>query len=159
MARQIVFSPKAARPPPTYSQAVKAAGLVFVSGTAPTDPTTGALKGTTVQEQTAQCLTNIQAILEEAGSSLDKIVSVTIVLADEDDFDGMNEEWLKWFPSNPPARQGAKLPARIPIIPNGGGAEVLLTLFRQPGMSDAKFEADAEWVERDLLSLKALVTL
>jgi 2-iminobutanoate/2-iminopropanoate deaminase len=42
MARQIVFSPKAARPPPTYSQAVKAAGLVFVSGTAPTDPTTGA---------------------------------------------------------------------------------------------------------------------
>jgi len=36
------------------------------------------------------------------------------VLADEDDFAGMNEEWLKWFPSNPPARQGAKLPARIP---------------------------------------------
>ncbi len=106
MARQIVFSPKAARPPPTYSQAVKAAGLVFVSGTAPTDPTTDALKGTTVQEQTAQCLTNIQAILEEAGSSLDKIVSATIVLADEDDF--------KWFPLNPPARQGAKLPARIP---------------------------------------------
>ena len=114
MARQIVFSSKAAKPPPTYSQAVKAAGLVFVSGTAPTDPHTGTIKGTTVQEQTAQCLTNIQAILEEAGSSLDKIVSATIVLADEDDFAGMNEEWLKWFPSNPPARQGAKLPARIP---------------------------------------------
>ena len=114
MARQIVFSPKAARPPPAYSQAVIAAGLVFVSGTAPVDPNTGAIKGTTVQEQTAQCLTNIQAILEEAGSSLDKIVSATIVLADEDDFAGMNEEWLKWFPSNPPARQGAKLPARIP---------------------------------------------
>jgi hypothetical protein len=44
------------------------------------------------------------------------------------------------------------------IVPNGDGAEVLLTLFRQPGMSDAKFEADAEWVERDLLSLKAIVT-
>jgi enamine deaminase RidA (YjgF/YER057c/UK114 family) len=53
MARQIMFSPKAARPPPTYSQAVKAAGLVFVSGTSPTDPITGAFKGTTVQEQTA----------------------------------------------------------------------------------------------------------
>jgi 2-iminobutanoate/2-iminopropanoate deaminase len=114
MARQIVFSSKASKPPPTYSQAVKAAGLVFVSGTAPTDPQTNAIKGTTIQEQTAQCLTNIQAILEEAGSSLDKIVSATIVLADEDDFAGMNEEWLKWFPSNPPARQGAKLPARIP---------------------------------------------
>jgi 2-iminobutanoate/2-iminopropanoate deaminase len=114
MARQIVFTPNAGKPPPTYSQAVKAAGLVFVSGTAPIDPATGALKGATVQEQTRQCLANIQAILEAAGSSLDKIVSATIVLADEDDFAGMNEEWLKWFPSNPPARQGAKLPARIP---------------------------------------------
>jgi 2-iminobutanoate/2-iminopropanoate deaminase len=114
MARQIVFTPNAAKPPPTYSQAVKAAGLVFVSGTAPNDPVTGAIKGITVQEQTRQSLTNIQAILEAAGSSLDKLVSVTIVLADEDDFAGMNEEWLKWFPSDPPARQGAKLPARIP---------------------------------------------
>lgn len=114
MSRQIVFTSKAAKPPAMYSQAVKAAGLVFVSGTAPHDPATGAIKGTTVQEQTRQCLTNISAILEEAGSSMDKIVSVTIVLAEEDDFPGMNEEWLKWFPSNPPARQGAKLPARIP---------------------------------------------
>src|SRR4051794_7589887 len=114
MPRQIVFTPKAAKPPATYSQAVKAAGLVFVSGTAPHDPLTGAIVGTTIQEQTRQCLTNIAAILEAAGSSLDKIVSVTIVLADEDDFAGMNEEWLKWFPANPPARQGAKLPVRVP---------------------------------------------
>ena len=114
MARQIVFTSKAAKPPPAYSQAVKAAGLVFVSGTSPTDPATGAIKGTSIQEQTRQCLSNIQAILEAAGSSLDKVVSVTVVLADEDDFAGMNEEWLKWFPSNPPARQGAKLPVRIP---------------------------------------------
>ena len=114
MTRQIVLSTKAAKPPPTYSQAVKAAGLVFVSGTAPADPATGAIKGVTIQEQTRQCLANLQAILEEAGSSLDKIVSVTGILADEDDFAGMNEEWLKWFPTDPPARQGAKLPARIP---------------------------------------------
>ena len=114
MARQIIFSPRAAKPPATYSQAVMAAGLVFVSGTAPTDPATGAFAGTTIQDQTRQCLANIQAILEEAGSSLDKIVSATVVLADEDDFAGMNEEWLKWFPSNPPARQGAKLPVRVP---------------------------------------------
>ncbi|WP_284620766.1 RidA family protein [Aquabacterium humicola] len=114
MPRQIVYTSKAAKPPPMYSQAVKAAGLVFVSGTAPTDPNTGAYKGETIQEQTRQCLTNIQAILEAAGTSMDKIVSVTVVMADEDDFPGMNEEWMKWFPSNPPARQGAKLPARIP---------------------------------------------
>jgi 2-iminobutanoate/2-iminopropanoate deaminase len=114
MSRQIVYSTKAAKPPPSYSQAVKAAGLVFVSGTAPHDPESGQIKGVTIQEQTRQCLTNIAAILEEAGSSLEKIVSVTVVLAEEDDFAGMNEEWLKWFPTNPPARQGAKLPARIP---------------------------------------------
>ena len=114
MPRQIVYTPRAAKPPATYSQAVKAAGLVFVSGTSPHDPATGTITGTTIHEQTRQCLTNIAAILEAAGSSLDKIVSVTIVLADEDDFPGMNEEWLKWFPSNPPARQGAKLPVRVP---------------------------------------------
>jgi 2-iminobutanoate/2-iminopropanoate deaminase len=74
----------------------------------------GRYKGTTIQDQTRQCLANIQAILGEAGSSLDKVVSVTVVLADEDDFAGMNEEWLKWFPSKPPARQGAKLPVRVP---------------------------------------------
>ena len=45
---------------------------------------------------------------------MEKIVSVTIVLADEDDFAGMNEEYVRWFASNPPARQGAKLPAKIP---------------------------------------------
>ena len=114
MSRRIVFTANAAKPPPTYSQAVKAAGLVFVSGTAPTDPATGQFKGETIQEQTRQCLTNIQAILAEAGSAMDKIASATVVMADEDDFAGMNEEWLKWFPADPPARQGAKLPARIP---------------------------------------------
>lgn len=114
MARDIVFTPLAAKPPATYSQAVRAAGLVFVSGTAPVDPATGAIAGTTIQEQTRQCLANIQAILAAAGSSLEKLVSATVILADEDDFPGMNEEWLRWFPSNPPARQGAKLPARIP---------------------------------------------
>ena len=114
MPREIVFTTKAAKPPAAYSQAVKAAGLVFVSGTAPIDPATGAIKGATVQEQTRQCLTNIAAILEEAGSSMDKIVSVTVVMADEDDWAGMNEEYIKWFSADPPARQGAKLPARIP---------------------------------------------
>ena len=116
MARHIIFTASAPRPPPTHSQAVRAAGLIFVSGTPPIDPLTSTVVGTTIQEQTRQCLANVRAILEEAGSSLDKIVSVTVVLADEDDFAGMNEEWLRWFASNPPARQGAKMPARIPGV-------------------------------------------
>jgi 2-iminobutanoate/2-iminopropanoate deaminase len=59
-------------------------------------------------------LTNIAAILEAAGASMERIASATVILADEEDFAGMNEEWVKWFPTNPPARQGAKPPARIP---------------------------------------------
>ena len=69
MSRQIVFSANAAKPPAAYSQAVKAAGLIFVSGTAPHHPVTGAITGTTIQEQTRQCLANIAAILQAAGSS------------------------------------------------------------------------------------------
>ncbi len=114
MSREIIFTPNVAPPPPTYSQAVKAAGLVFVSGTTPLDPATGAIQGVTIQEQTHQCLKNISAVLHAAGSSLDKIVSATVILVDEDDFAGMNEEWVKWFASSPPARQAAKLPVKIP---------------------------------------------
>jgi len=113
MSRQIIFTTNAAKSPPTYSQAVRAGGLIFVSGTAPHDPASGAIVGTTIQEQTRQCLRNISAILEAAGSSLDKVVSATVVLADEEDFPGMNEEWVRWFPVDPPARQGAKLPVRV----------------------------------------------
>jgi 2-iminobutanoate/2-iminopropanoate deaminase len=114
MARDIIVTTKAASAPASYSQAVKAGGLIFLSGTAPHDPQTGKVVGSTIQEQTRQCLKNIQAILEAAGSSLDKIASVTIVLADEEEFSGMNEEWMRWFPSNPPARQGAKMPVKVP---------------------------------------------
>jgi 2-iminobutanoate/2-iminopropanoate deaminase len=114
MPRQIILTPNAAQPPATYSQAVKAAGLVFVSGTTPVDPGTGAIKGRTIQEQTHQCLTNISAILLAAGSSLDNVVSATVILADEDDFAGMNDEWSRWFGSSPPARQAAKLPVKVP---------------------------------------------
>ncbi len=97
-----------------YSQAVKAAGLVFVSGQAAFDPATGRLVGTTIQEQTRQCLENVSAILSAAETSLDKVVSATFILRNPEDFAGMNEEWRSWFPVDPPARQGAKLPVDVP---------------------------------------------
>jgi 2-iminobutanoate/2-iminopropanoate deaminase len=96
-----------------YSQAVRAAGLVFVSGQIGQDPTTGQLAGPTVQEQTRQCLKNIKAIVEAAGSSMDKVVSLTFILRNPNDFDGMNAEWSLWFPENTPARQGASLPISV----------------------------------------------
>jgi 2-iminobutanoate/2-iminopropanoate deaminase len=114
MPREIIHTTDAPKPPSTYSQAVKVAGLVFVSGTGPYDVKSGSIVGTTIQEQTAQCLRSIAAILSAAGTSLDNAVSATVILLEESDFAGMNEEWLKWFSSDPPARQAAKLPVRIP---------------------------------------------
>lgn len=97
-----------------YSQAVVAGGLIFVAGQGPLDPETGAIVGETIQEQTRQAMQNVRAILEAAGSSTDRIVNVLFLLADPDDFAGLNEEWARWFPTNPPARSGAKFPLAVP---------------------------------------------
>lgn len=110
MAKEIIHTDEAPKSLAGYSQAVKSGGLIFVSGQGPFDPKTGDVVGTTIQEQTRQCLQNIDAILRAADSSLAKAVSATFILGEESDFAGMNEEWGKWFPNNPPARQGAKLP-------------------------------------------------
>ena len=113
MTRQVVRTDNAPQNA-AFAQAVKAGGLVFVSGQGPFDPATGVVVGTTIQEQTRQCLSNIRAILEAAGSGLDRIVSTTFILVDPADFPGLNEEWRAWFPDDPPARQGAKFPVEIP---------------------------------------------
>jgi 2-iminobutanoate/2-iminopropanoate deaminase len=110
MAKVVIHTDAAPKSLAGYSQAIKSNGLVFVSGQGPFDARTGDVVGTTIQEHTAQCLRNIQAILAAAGSSLDKAVSATFILGEESDFAGMNQEWGKWFPKDPPARQGAKLP-------------------------------------------------
>ena len=96
-----------------YSQAVVAGGLVFVSGQGPFHPATGAIVGTTIQEQTRQALANVKAILEAAGSSMDRVVNATFILTRPEDFAGMNEEWARWFPTNPPARSGARHPFQL----------------------------------------------
>jgi 2-iminobutanoate/2-iminopropanoate deaminase len=112
MARLIVQTTAAPVPLAGYSQAVVSNGFVFVSGQGPFDARTGEVVGASIQEQTAQCLRNVEAILSAAGSSIAQAVSATVILAEEADFAGMNEEWLRWFPKDPPARQGAKLPVR-----------------------------------------------
>jgi 2-iminobutanoate/2-iminopropanoate deaminase len=112
MAKQIIFTEHAPKPPAYFSQAVKSGGFVFVAGQGPFDPVTGQVVGTTIQEQAAQSFRNVSAILAAAGSSLVKVVSATFILAEESDFAGLNEEWLKWFPSEPPARHVSHLPVR-----------------------------------------------
>lgn len=108
MTRRIITTPNAPGGFP-YSQAVVAGGLVFVAGQGP-HTSDGSLGGVTIQEQTRQCLRNVEAILEAAGSSMQKVVSATFILRDPIDFAGMNEEWVRWFPVDPPARQGARHP-------------------------------------------------
>jgi 2-iminobutanoate/2-iminopropanoate deaminase len=116
MQREIIATPNAPKAPAAYSQAVRANGFVFVSGTLPFDPATGAVVGQTIQEQTRQALTNIGAVLEAAGSSLAQAVSATVLLVDGQDFTGMNEEWVRIFSQEPPARQVTQLPVRIPGV-------------------------------------------
>ena len=114
MAKQIILTDNAPKSP-VYSQAVKSGGFIFVAGQGPFDPVTGNVVGETIQEQTRQCLRNVEAILKAGGSSIKNVVSATFILLEESDFAGMNEEWGRWFPKDPPARQGAKLP----ISPKG----------------------------------------
>jgi len=97
-----------------YSQAIKAAGLVFVAGQVSLKPDDGEIVGDTIQEQTEQVLTNLRAILEAAGSGLDRLVKTTVFLQSLDDFSGMNEVYKQHVGDQPPARstvEVAKLPS------------------------------------------------
>lgn len=110
MAKDLIETDDAPAGLAGYSQAIRANGFVFVSGQGPFDPVTGEVVGETIQEQTRQCLRNVEAILRAAGCTMEDVVQATFILGDESEFGGMNEEWSRWFPTNPPARQGAKLP-------------------------------------------------
>lgn len=95
-----------------YSQAIKAGNFVYTSGQLPINPATGELVND-IKEATAQSLDNVKAILEEAGTSLDKVVKTLVFLSDMKDFAAMNEVYAKYFTENAPARsavQVAKLP-------------------------------------------------
>jgi len=103
-----------------YSQAVKIDGLVFLSGQIPIDPATGEFVPGGIKEQTRQVLKNLTAVLEAAGSSLDRVVKTTVFLLDMQEFGAMNEVYGEFFKVEPPARatvQAARLPrdARVEI--------------------------------------------
>jgi 2-iminobutanoate/2-iminopropanoate deaminase len=78
----------------------------------PVDPATGTVVSPDIKLQTRQCLTNLKARLEEAGSSLDKVVWANWSLRDPSEFDIFNEEWIKWFPGDAPGGQGTLLPSQ-----------------------------------------------
>lgn len=103
-----------------YSQAIKANGLVFASGQIPIDPATGQFVAGGIAEQTEQVLKNLAAVLEAAGTNLNRIVKTTVFLADMQEFAAMNEVYGKFFTEQAPARatvEAARLPrdARVEI--------------------------------------------
>ncbi|MEW6226157.1 MAG: RidA family protein [Chloroflexota bacterium] len=91
-------------------RAVTAGGMVYVSTCGPVDPETGRVVMAGMKEQTRQCLHNLQARLEEAGTSLDKVVWANWTLRDASDFDAFNEEWARWFPGESPVGQMTMMP-------------------------------------------------
>jgi len=96
-----------------YSQAIVAGGFVFVSGQLALRPGESLLAGETIEEQTEQVFANLRAILEEAGSSLDRLVKTTVFLQRIDDFHGMNTVYAKYVGDLPPARSTIEV-ARLP---------------------------------------------
>jgi len=111
--REVVATENAPNPIGPYSQAIKANGLIFLSGQTPLDPATQQLVTGGVAEQTERTLKNLEAVLKAAGSGLDKVVRCGVFLKDMNDFAAMNEVYGKFFKSNPPARstvQAARLP-------------------------------------------------
>lgn len=118
--KQIIQTEKAPKAIGPYSQAVKINGLVYLSGQIPIDPNTGQFVPGGITEQTEQVLKNLSAVLEAAGSGLNRVVKTTVFLADMNDFVEMNQVYEKFFTSEPPARatvQAAGLPrnARVEI--------------------------------------------
>lgn len=114
MAKQVISTDRAPQAIGPYSQAVRVGNLVFTAGQIPLDPATGKLVEGDITVQTERVMENLKAILEAAGTSLDRVVKTTCFLADLDDFAAFNTVYGRYFGDAPPPRstvQAARLPA------------------------------------------------
>src|SRR5207248_1330844 len=113
-ARRLVgFTQKApdlSKLPGARGRAVTAGGMVYVSSIGPVDPETGQIVPGGIKEQARQCLQNLKATLETAGTALDRVVWANWSLRDPTEFDEFNKEWVRWFPEESPVGQGTLMP-------------------------------------------------
>ena len=116
-----ISTDRAPKPVGPFSQAIKANGFVFVAGITARDPKTGQVIEDEITRQTELVMENIKAILEAAGSSLDRVVKTTVYLKDMNDFDAMGKVYSRYFPTHPPARATVEV-ARL----HGGRVEIEL---------------------------------
>jgi 2-iminobutanoate/2-iminopropanoate deaminase len=115
MTRQIIRTPDAPNSP-LFSQAIRVGSNIYVSGIVGIDPGTKQMAGATIQEQTRQALINCENILRAAGATLENVVEVLVLLTRPSDFAGLNEEYAKFFPTDPPTRAVAKLGVELPNV-------------------------------------------
>ena len=111
--KQTITTDKAPGTIGPYSQCIKANGFLFLSGQVALDPASGKLVAVDTRTQTERVMENLRAVLEAAGSSMEKVVKSTVYLADLHDFTAMNEVYGRYFATDPPARstvQAARLP-------------------------------------------------
>jgi len=119
-APKVVSTDRAPAAVGPYSQAVIAENLVFISGQLPLDPATGSFVPGEIEDRTRQCLKNVQAIAQAAGTSLERAVKLTVYLTDMDDFNRVNQAYAQYFPADPPARVAIQVAA----LPKGADIEI-----------------------------------
>lgn len=110
MERSVVTGPGVPTGIGPYSQAVRAGGLLYVSGQPGVDPETGESAGPTFAEQARQAFANLDAVLRAGGSRPELVVSTTVLVADQADFPELNRLYAEFFPNEPPARMTMQVP-------------------------------------------------
>lgn len=125
MEKKIISTKNAPAAIGPYSQAVKTGNLVFTSGQIPLDPQTGELVNDDIKKATERSMENIKAILEEAGTSLDKVVKTTVFIQDMNDFAAVNEVYGRYFTENQPARSCVE----VAKLPKGAKVEIEVTAY------------------------------
>lgn len=113
MSKSIIYSADAPDPIGPYSQAVQSGNMLFISGQIATDKSTGKLLTDSIEEETAQVIKNLNAVLTAAGMDFSHVVKCSIFLSDMNNFPRMNEVYGKSFPTNPPARETVEV-RRLP---------------------------------------------
>ena len=111
--RDVVLTDRGPKPIGPYSQAIRANGLLFVSGQVALDPKTGEMTEADIRKQTERVLENVRGIVEAAGSKMTHVVKTTVFLKDMSDFGTMNEVYAGYFTSTPPARSTVQV-SRLP---------------------------------------------
>ena len=118
--KQVISTHQAPAAIGPYSQAIQVGNLVFASGQIPIDPATGSFVEGGVKEQARQSLTNVKAILDEAGLTLDNVVKTTVFLADMNDFADVNAVYAEFFAEPYPARSAVA----VKTLPKGALVEI-----------------------------------